>query len=80
LLVHLFQKRNAPAAARSRPAAIGKLTRHFGPADSQEIYELSPRNVKAVTDFRIKIHRAASQKPLAISAATILPNIVYYLS
>jgi hypothetical protein len=57
LVVELSEKGNAPPAAGASAAAKGELARHPRPLASNEINELSPRDVKTVTHLIIKVHR-----------------------
>ena len=58
LLMELLEKRNAPAAARAGPAAFGQLARDFGPKETDKIDQLSPRDVKTITDLGVRVHSA----------------------
>ncbi len=57
LCVVLFQKWNAPAAAGSRAPTLTDLTRATWLVDSDEVENLSPGDVKAVTDFVVGFQR-----------------------
>ena len=72
----LLQKRNAPAAAGARAAALRELARHLGLTAAHEVDELAARHVEAVAD-------AASSRlePIALTSfATIIGLIPITLS
>src|SRR6516225_7977477 len=53
---YLLEKRDAPAAAGAGAAAFGKLARHLRLATADEVDQLAPAHVEAVTDFGIEVH------------------------
>src|SRR5262249_14690408 len=56
LLKNLFEKRNAPGAARAGAAAFGELARHLGLLRPHVVYKLPPAHVKAITDLGVQVH------------------------
>lgn len=58
---NLLQKRNAPAAAGSRPAAQRQLAGHLGRMQPHPIHQFPPRDMETVTDFVIQVHDAQSE-------------------
>ena len=57
-----LQKRSAPPATGSRSEALAQLSRPFRFFDTQEINDLAPGDMKAKTNFLIKlVHQIANQ-------------------
>src|SRR5262249_26497875 len=56
LLVKLPKKRNAPAAARTGSAALGKLAGYLGRMNSDELGQLATSDMEAVAYLGVDIH------------------------
>src|SRR6516165_8031434 len=57
LRVNLLEKRNAPAAAGPRPAALGELAGYLRLSLPREVHQLAARHVEAITDFGVEVHQ-----------------------
>ena len=62
LMENLLEERNAPAATGAGPAAFGELARHLGARLTDEIHQLPPADVEAVTDLSVEIHEPGSER------------------
>jgi hypothetical protein len=61
LMEYLLQERDTPTAARPCAATLRQLAWHLGPGLANIVRQLPPRNVKAITNLRIKIHGSRIQ-------------------
>src|SRR5436305_1797709 len=57
LAVQLLEERDAPAATGAGPAALRQLARHPRPGQPDEVDQLAPGHVKAVTNLVVEVHR-----------------------